>query len=40
MNEVRKRSQIESVISFGNTGPTCMPQSGHLMDIEDWVPAH
>ena len=25
------------IVPFGNTGPTCMPLSGHLMDIADRV---
>ena len=25
------------IVLFGNTEPTCMPLSGHFMDIEDRV---
>ena len=25
------------IVPFGNTDPTCMPLSGHFMDIEDRV---
>ena len=25
------------IVPFGNTEPTCMPLSGHFMDIEDRV---
>ena len=25
---------------IGNTEPTCMPLSGHFMDIEGWVLVH
>ena len=25
------------IVPFGNTKPTCMPLSGHFMDIEGWV---
>ena len=25
------------IVPFGNTEPTCMPQSGHFMDIEGRV---
>ena len=28
------------IIPFGNTEPTCMPLSGHLMDIEGRVLVH
>ena len=27
----------EYIGPFGNTEPTCMPLSGHFMDIEGWV---
>ena len=25
------------IVPFGNTEPTCMPLSGHFMNIEGWV---
>ena len=28
------------VVPYGNTEPTCMPLSGHFMDIEGWVLVH
>ena len=28
------------IVPFGNTEPTCMPLSGHLMDIEGQVLVH
>ena len=29
--------QSQYIVSFGNTEPTCMPLSGHLMDIKGRV---
>ena len=28
---------IQYIVPFCNTEPTCMPLSGHFMDIEGWV---
>ena len=28
------------IVPFGTTGPTCMPLSGHFMEIEGWVLVH
>ena len=27
------------IVPFGSTEPTCMPLSGHFMDIEGWGPS-
>ena len=30
-------ARLRLVLLFGSTEPTCMPLSGHFMDIEVWV---
>ena len=40
MNFASEARSSQYIVPFGNTEPTCMPLSGHIMDIEGRALVH